>query len=41
MRRANPDRVRSSTLTNCDAHDNWPPDAFYNYFIRVGINDRR
>jgi pimeloyl-ACP methyl ester carboxylesterase len=24
----NPERVRSMTLTNCDAHDNWPPEAF-------------
>jgi pimeloyl-ACP methyl ester carboxylesterase len=24
----NPDRVRTLTLTNCDTHDNWPPDAF-------------
>jgi len=24
----NPRRVRSLTLTNCDAHDNWPPTAF-------------
>jgi pimeloyl-ACP methyl ester carboxylesterase len=24
----NPARVRSLTLTDCDAHDNWPPDAF-------------
>jgi pimeloyl-ACP methyl ester carboxylesterase len=23
-----PDRVRSLVLTNCDAHDNWPPEAF-------------
>jgi pimeloyl-ACP methyl ester carboxylesterase len=23
-----PGRVRSLTLTDCDAHDNWPPDAF-------------
>src|ERR1700722_9284639 len=22
----NPTRVRSLTLTNCDAHDNWPPE---------------
>src|SRR6202043_1970642 len=22
------DRVRSLTLTNCDTHDNWPPEAF-------------
>jgi pimeloyl-ACP methyl ester carboxylesterase len=24
----NPERVRSMTLTNCDTHDNWPPEAF-------------
>src|SRR6267154_2559436 len=24
----NPDRVRTLTLTDCDAHDNWPPEAF-------------
>jgi pimeloyl-ACP methyl ester carboxylesterase len=23
-----PHRIRSLTLTNCDAHDNWPPAAF-------------
>jgi pimeloyl-ACP methyl ester carboxylesterase len=23
-----PDRVRSLVLTNCDAHDNWPPEPF-------------
>jgi pimeloyl-ACP methyl ester carboxylesterase len=23
-----PQRVRSITLTNCDTHDNWPPQAF-------------
>jgi pimeloyl-ACP methyl ester carboxylesterase len=23
-----PDRIRSLTLTNCDASDNWPPEAF-------------
>ncbi len=23
-----PDRVHSLVLTNCDAHDNWPPEAF-------------
>ena len=23
-----PERVRSLTLTDCDAHDNWPPDPF-------------
>jgi len=25
---SNPSRIRSFTLTNCDAHDNWPPEAF-------------
>src|SRR6266404_2523767 len=24
----NPNRVRSLTFTNCDTHDNWPPEAF-------------
>jgi pimeloyl-ACP methyl ester carboxylesterase len=24
----NPQRVRTLTLTDCDAHDNWPPEAF-------------
>jgi pimeloyl-ACP methyl ester carboxylesterase len=24
-----PERVRTLTLTNCDAHDNLPPEAFY------------
>jgi pimeloyl-ACP methyl ester carboxylesterase len=24
----NPDRMRTLTLTNCDTHDNWPPEAF-------------
>lgn len=24
----NPKRIRSLTLTNCDTHDNWPPEAF-------------
>ena len=23
-----PNRIRSLTLTDCDAHDNWPPEAF-------------
>jgi pimeloyl-ACP methyl ester carboxylesterase len=25
---SHPERVRSLTLTNCDAHDNWPPEPF-------------
>jgi pimeloyl-ACP methyl ester carboxylesterase len=24
----NPERIRSLVLTNCDTHDNWPPEAF-------------
>ena len=28
---SHPDRVRSLTLTNCDAHDNWPPQAFMGF----------
>src|ERR1700704_1785827 len=24
----NPERIRTLTLTNCDTHDNWPPEAF-------------
>src|SRR5215510_13594357 len=24
----NPERVRTLTLTNCDTHDNWPPEGF-------------
>lgn len=24
----NPDRVRTLALTDCDTHDNWPPEAF-------------
>jgi pimeloyl-ACP methyl ester carboxylesterase len=24
----NPQRIRSLTLTDCDAHDNWPPEPF-------------
>jgi pimeloyl-ACP methyl ester carboxylesterase len=31
---AHPGRVRSLTLTNCDAHDNWPPQAFEG-FVRM------
>ena len=30
-----PDRVRSLTLTNCDAHDNWPPEAFKPFVAMV------
>ena len=30
-----PERVRSLTLTNCDAHDNWPPVAFQPFVAMV------
>ena len=32
-----PERVRSLTLTNCDAHDNWPPEAF-KPFLNMAAN---
>jgi len=30
-----PKRLRSLALTNCDAHDNWPPDAFKPFVAMV------
>jgi pimeloyl-ACP methyl ester carboxylesterase len=30
-----PKRVRSITLTNCDVHDNWPPEAFKPFIAMV------
>src|SRR5206468_7248763 len=27
LRRPAPERLRTLTLTNCDTHDNWPPEA--------------
>jgi pimeloyl-ACP methyl ester carboxylesterase len=32
---SHPRRVRSLTLTDCDAHDNWPPDAFKPFLAMV------
>ena len=34
----NPERVRTLTLTNCDTHDNWPPEAFKGFvdMVRAG-----
>src|ERR1700719_2486838 len=32
----NPNRVRSLTLTDCDTHDNWPPEAFKPFVDMVG-----
>src|SRR5260370_12645294 len=34
----NPERVRSFTLTDCDTHDNWPPEAF-KPFLTMAAND--
>jgi pimeloyl-ACP methyl ester carboxylesterase len=31
-----PERVRSLTLTNCDTHDNWPPEAFKPFLAMAG-----
>jgi pimeloyl-ACP methyl ester carboxylesterase len=30
-----PERVRSLTLTDCDTHDNWPPEAFKPFLAMV------
>src|SRR5246500_4285507 len=30
-----PERVRSLTLTDCDTHDNWPPEAFKPFVAMV------
>jgi pimeloyl-ACP methyl ester carboxylesterase len=30
-----PERLRSLTLTNCDTHDNWPPDPFKPFVAMV------
>jgi pimeloyl-ACP methyl ester carboxylesterase len=38
----NPGRVRTLTLTNCDTHDNWPPEAFKPFVEMVaagGLSD--
>jgi pimeloyl-ACP methyl ester carboxylesterase len=39
---AHPERLRSLTLTDCDAHDNWPPAAvkeFLELVARGGLGD--
>ncbi len=30
-----PERVRSLTLTDCDTHDNWPPEAFKPFLAKA------
>jgi pimeloyl-ACP methyl ester carboxylesterase len=37
----NPERVRSLALTDCDAHDNWPPDAFKPFLEMVAAGGLR
>src|SRR5690348_15787379 len=37
----NPERVRTLTLTNCDAHDNWPPEAFKPFIDMVAAGGLR
>jgi pimeloyl-ACP methyl ester carboxylesterase len=37
----NPDRIRSLTLTNCDTHDNWPPEAFKPFVAMVAAGGLR
>ena len=37
----NPERVRTLTLTNCDTHDNWPPEAFKPFVDMVKAGELR
>jgi pimeloyl-ACP methyl ester carboxylesterase len=36
-----PERVRSLTLTDCDTHDNWPPEAFKPFVAMVASGGLR
>jgi pimeloyl-ACP methyl ester carboxylesterase len=36
-----PEKVRSLTLTNCDTHDNWPPEAFKPFVAMVAAGGLR
>src|SRR3984885_15126439 len=36
-----PERVRSLTLTDCDTHDNWPPEAFKPFLAKGAAGDLR
>ncbi len=36
-----PDRIRTLTLTNCDTHDNWPPQAFQGFVDMVAAGGLR
>ena len=36
-----PERVRSLTLTDCDTHDNWPPEAFKPFLAMAAAGNLR
>src|SRR5437016_3074921 len=36
-----PERLRSLTLTNCDTHDNWPPEAFKPFLVMAAAGGLR
>src|ERR1700752_4966767 len=36
-----PERVRSLTLTDCDTHDNWPPEALKPFLALAGAGGLR
>ena len=36
-----PERVRSLTLTDCDTHDNWPPEAFRPFLAMAAVGGLR
>src|SRR5262249_51752046 len=36
-----PERVRTLTLTDCDAHDNWPPEAFKPFLATAAAGSLR
>jgi pimeloyl-ACP methyl ester carboxylesterase len=36
-----PERVRSFTLTDCDTHDNWPPEAFKPFLVMAAAGGLR
>ena len=36
-----PERVRSLTLTDCDVHDNWPPEAFRGFLAMAAAGGLR
>lgn len=36
-----PGRVRSLTLTDCDTHDNWPPEAFKPFLAMAAVGGLR